>query len=255
MSRVLTVSKYTFIDLFKSRITLNVFMMGIALCAVSYISYSFTYGVPEKVALDVGLGLLSLSSVAVALFLGASLLSGEIEARTIYVVLSRSISRFQFLMGKILGLSLILTLNILILSFFTLGLYVLLGGSIQPLILWAISFIMLEALLVMMIAVFFSLITNKVLTILGVISLYIIGHAFNPVAMMSVLQDTASLEIFIKSLNWVLPNFYKLNLKDLVLYQQSVSSGYLATTFIYAMGYILFLVLSSLWIFKRKNLN
>ena len=255
MKRVFTIGKYTFIDLFKSRITLNVVLLGFVLCVVSYISYSFTYGVPEKVALDVGLGLLSLSSVAVALFLGASLLSNEIESRTVYVVLSRSVSRFQFLMGKIIGLGAILTLNILILCTFIFGLYCLLGGELNSLLIWNILFTILEALLVMMITVLLSLVTNRVVTVLVSISLYVVGNAFNPKTMVGILDKSPGLEGIMDAINWVLPNFYKLNLKDLVLYQQDIDASYLLGTSTYAIGYIIFLIASSLWIFKRKNLD
>lgn len=255
MKRTFIIGKYTFIDLFKSRITLNVAILGLVLCVISYISYSFTYGVPQKVALDVGLGLLSLSSVAVALFLGASLLSNEIESRTVYVVLSRSVSRFQFLMGKLIGLSAILSLNIFILCLFIFGLFILLGGSLNSLLLWNVVFTILEALLVMLITVILSLATNKVVTILVSISLYVIGHAVNPQTMVAVLKQAPGLENIIEVINWFVPNFYKLNLKDLVLYQQNLETSYLVGTSAYALGYCIVLIIASLWIFKRKNLD
>lgn len=182
-------------------------------------------------------------------------MSNEIESRTVYVVLSRSISRFQFLMGKLLGLSCILTLNILILCVFIFGLYCLLGGVLNSLLLWNVVFTILEALLVMMITVLLSLTTNKVVTVLVSISLYVVGNAFNPKTMMVVIKQSPGLEDIINVINWVLPNFYKLNLKDLVLYQQDIDTGYLVGTSTYAVGYIVFLIASSLWIFKRKNLD
>lgn len=255
MKRIFIIGKYTFIDLFKSRITLNVFLLGIVLCIVSYISYSFTYGVPQKVALDIGLGLLSLSSVAVALFLGASLLSSEIQSRTVYIVLSRSVSRFQFLCGKILGLSLILKLNISILCLFIFSLYLALGGQFQSIMAWAVIFTVFEAFLVMLIAVFFSLVTNRVITVLLTLSLYIAGHGLNPDTMAVMLKQSPNIKIIIDGLGWVLPNFYKLNLKDLVLYQHSVNLSYVLITYLYALGYGLFLILASLWVFERKNLD
>ena len=71
----------------------------------TYVATEFTYGVPERVALDFGLGMLSLSSLSISLFLGVSLLSKEIESRTVYMVISRPVPRFAFIIGKILGLS------------------------------------------------------------------------------------------------------------------------------------------------------
>ena len=255
MRRMLIIGKYTFIDLFKSRITLNVLILGVILCIVSYVSYSFTFGVPQKVAIDVGLGLLSLSSVAVALFLGASLLSSEIESRTVYVVLSRSVSRFQFLMGKLIGLGAILTLNILILCIFIFGLYLILGGSFEVLFVWNTLFTILEALLLMMVTVLLSLVSNKVVTVLVSICLYVVGHAINPEKISLIIKKSLGLQGIVDAINWTIPNFYKLNLKDLVLYQQNIETSYLVGTSVYAISYILFLIALCLFIFKRKNLD
>ncbi len=59
-----------------------------------------------RVLTDIGLATMSLSSVLVAIVLGASLLYKEIERKTLYMILPKSISRGQFLIGKFLGITL-----------------------------------------------------------------------------------------------------------------------------------------------------
>jgi ABC-type transport system involved in multi-copper enzyme maturation permease subunit len=89
LRNLFTVSVYTFIEIFRSRIIYNVLLIGMALLLISFITSEFTYGVPGKVALDIGLGSLSLVSVGIALFFGATLVKSEINNRTIYMALSR----------------------------------------------------------------------------------------------------------------------------------------------------------------------
>src|SRR6476659_1520795 len=129
MMKTLTIAFYTFKEIWKSKILLNVFFVGIGLMIVTYVATEFTYGVPERVALDFGLGMLSLSSLSISLFLGVTLLSKEIESRTIYMVISRPVPRYVFILGKIFGLLGIQGLNILILSSMSLLSVVLLGGK------------------------------------------------------------------------------------------------------------------------------
>ena len=103
-NKIFTIAYYTFKEIFKSKILVSVFFAGLGLMLVTYVATEFTYGVPERVALDFGLGILSLSSLAISLFLGATLLSKEIDSRTVYMVISRPVPRFAFILGKLLGL-------------------------------------------------------------------------------------------------------------------------------------------------------
>ena len=54
--------------------------------------------------LDIGLASISLFSVVIAVFLGSSLLYKEIERKTLYVILPKPIARWEFLLGKYLGI-------------------------------------------------------------------------------------------------------------------------------------------------------
>ena len=119
MNSVYTVAKYTFIELFKSKITYASFILGFFVILISYIASEFTYGSADIVALDIGLGILSIFSLLIAFFIGTNLISSEIENRTIYMVLARHISREKYFLGKSLGLLTILLLNISIIFLFS----------------------------------------------------------------------------------------------------------------------------------------
>src|SRR4051812_6786124 len=103
MNKTFIISYYTFKEILKSKILVNVFFVGLALMGITYVATEFTYGVPEKIAIDFGLGTLSFSSLGISLFLGVGLLSKEIESRTLYMVISRSVPRYAFILGKIAG--------------------------------------------------------------------------------------------------------------------------------------------------------
>lgn len=254
-SKVLTISKFTFIEIYKSRVMINVLLSGLLLALFCYVVSEFTFGNPAKVALDVGLGFLSLTTKGIALFFGATLLKKEIGSRTIYLILSNPVERSEFLIGKFFGLSGILFLNTLILSIFTTGFYYYWEGVWTSLIAWSILQIFMESLLILLIVIFFSLITNVNLAIVFSIVIYISGYTIRSVQELSKVKENKALAAFTEYIAYVIPNFSLFDIKSFVLYKQELSFNYLFSTFGYSTFYIVLLVAACSMILKNKDLD
>ena len=255
LEKVLVIAKYTFKQILKSKVLWVTLALGVALLLVTYVATEFTYGVPEKVALDFGLGMLSLSSMGIALFMGATLLPSEIDSRTVYMVISRPVPRWVFITGKILGLILVLILNEAILATMTLSCSWLLGGEITTILMLSIFFIILESVLLLLLVVFFSLFVNNILASSISLIILLLGHAVKETQNAVFVADRVILKKILEFYHLVLPGFYKLNLKDFVLYGQTVESSYLLGSLAYALLYSTFLYLMIVFIFNRKNLD
>lgn len=255
LRKAAVVCYYTYLDIIRSKILVNVGVLGIGLLVVTYVAFQFTYGNPTKVALDFGLGTLSLSSVGIALFFGSNLLSKEIDQRTIHMIISRPVPRYAFILGKISGLIIVLFLNVTLLSLLTLSIYFVAGGEYQNLILWSILFIFLEAVIVLLLVVFLSLLTSQTLSILLTIVLYVVGHALGEVKELSFVSERPALQVIIEGYKFVLPAFYKLNLKDYVLYNQSLSLPFLLTSLGHALFYGMATVFGCIFILNKKSLD
>lgn len=234
---------------------IGLIFLAIGLLLVTLITSAFAYGAPAKVALDVGLGVMSLSNLAIAIFIGSTLLNKEIEQRTLYMILSRPISRASFLMGKILGLSTVLLFNSLVLGFLSVFLHVKLGGQFQSLFIWAILFSFYEALIALVFAILFSLVTNVTLSVMCTFVVCVAGHALNETSKIIFLKMAPVLKGILDVSFFFVPNLYKLNLKDFVLYQQSIEASYLINTQIYALLYLFAIIAVIMLIFKNKNLD
>ena len=255
MKSILTISKYTFIEVYRSKIMMGLGLMCLSLIILCYVASEFAYGAPGKVALDVGLGLMSLSNVGMAIFIGSSLMTKEIEQKTLYMILSRPISRSAFLIGKLLGLSSILMLNSLALGTISVFLFKLFGGEYNHLFFWTIYFSFFEALTVMLFAVLFSLMTNNTLAVIYSICIFVVGHAINETSKILFTKLSIFFSSILKVAYFIIPNLYRLNLKDFVIYQQNVDSDYLIYTHLYILFYLTSLCLILMLIFKRKNLD
>lgn len=253
--KALVIARYTFIELFKSKIILNVGFIGLGMMLVTFVATEFTYGVPERVAIDFGFGMLSLSSLAISLFLGVGLLSREIESRTVYMIISRPVSRSSFILGKILGLMGIQLLNVLILSFMTLATGYMLGGETSPLMIWTILFILIESLLLLLIVALASLLVNNILAVSISVILLLLGHSIKETQEITFVKNSPVLHGLLEIYHFVLPAFYKLNLKDFVIYQKNLPIEYLFSALGYGLIYSTALLIIIIEIFKRKNLD
>lgn len=79
-----------------------VLMGGAVLLALAYVPY-FTFGEDVKMVKDSGLTLIMLASIMLALWTASVSIADEIEGRTALTLLSKPISRVQFIVGKFFG--------------------------------------------------------------------------------------------------------------------------------------------------------
>ena len=255
LDKIQVIAKTTFKEIWKSKILVNVFFIGLAMMGVTFVATEFTYGVPERVALDFGLGMLSLSSLGISLFLGVGLLSKEIDSRTVYMVISRPVPRYSFILGKILGLMGIQIVNVLILSLMTVSATLLLGGQISGLLVWAIVFTLIESLMLLLVVVLISLLANTVLSVLLSVVLLLLGHIIRETQEISFVASNPILVKILDFYHFILPAFYKLNLKSEVIYKSQISSSYILMSGGYGILYSLFLLMMIVYFFNKKNLD
>lgn len=251
----LIVTKYTFKECLKSKVLVSVFFLAVFLLIASFITSEMTYKTVHRVAVDIGFGLSTISAVGMSIFLGVNLISNEIENRTLYMVLSKPISRSEFYLGKFLGLSLMTLLNVLILTSQTYLLSLFFGGKIDPLFFYVGLFIYLESLIILSITVLLSMVTNKYLTIFFVLVLYTVGYALDSTVQTRMVSNFPLLKSFLQVIELTLPMFYKINFKDLLIYKEFVPGAVLLKSFIYACSYILCINFLGLLIFNRRDLN
>lgn len=88
---------------FRNRTFLAVFILGVALVVMAYLSASFSPRQPLTVALDVGLSGLRFSLVLFAITLIQDLVGREIQQRSVVLTLSYPVYRSTYLIGRYFG--------------------------------------------------------------------------------------------------------------------------------------------------------
>ncbi len=255
LNKVLLVTRYTFVEVIKSKIMILTAVIGIALLLISFIGSEFTYGVPERVALDFGMGMLTISAVAIAIFMGVTLISKEVETRTVHMILARPVTRWSFLLGRMFGISSVLFLNISILGVLTIAFYLYLGGNYSSLLIWSLFFAFLESILMLMVVVFFSLLTNITASVIYSVIIYFAGHGISELMNLTFVKANSLFQVLVSGFSVVIPDLSKLNIKNHLVYNADVPFDYLIGTSIYSLFYFFTLILITVFIFNKKSLD
>jgi len=80
--------------------------------------------VESKFIKDICVSAISIFGILITIFISASVVPAEMENKTIYTVLSKPIRRYQYLLGKFLGVQLIVIANLVLMSvLFAIALY------------------------------------------------------------------------------------------------------------------------------------
>jgi len=103
MSTIFTLARGTFEESIRRKI-LNVFLfVALAVMVVGFAFMSFTTREQLVIIKSMGLGIIGIAGVFISVILGINLVPTEIEKRTIYTILSKPVTRYEFLVGKFLG--------------------------------------------------------------------------------------------------------------------------------------------------------
>jgi len=252
----------TFKEAIRDKILYNLLIFALILIGGSMLLATLTLGEQSKIIIDFGLGGINLFGVLMAIFLGIGLVSKEIERRTLYTVLSKPISRTEFLLGKYAGLLLTLAVNTVIM---TIGLYLTLMlnrlqwgipmMTITPRLLEAIGMIYLELSLITAVALLFSTLTTTTLAAIFTLSTYVIGHISGDLIKMGEKLENPALIFLLKGIYYTLPNLSNFDIKGKVAHDVAIAPTYFMLTFCYALVYATLLMSIASFIFNRRDLK
>jgi ABC-2 type transport system permease protein len=227
-------------------------------CAVilssAFLSF-FQLGVEIKFFKDVAMTVIFLFGATATLILVSTQLSGEIESRTIYNVLSKPIRRWELVAGKFAGAVLAIALCIApmvgILAFF---IYTDRGGSILEAVkgaylLW-LSFAVLSAI-TLGIASFSTSIVAASLAVLVFVVSYLKGAVTTYIALAS--HSGTAAAYLGQAMYYFLPNFENFNVRTAVVHDRLVPWAYLGRTTVYALALAAFFLYLGVQIFEERE--
>jgi Cu-processing system permease protein len=248
----------TFREAVRDRVLYNLVVFALLMIGAAILVGQISIGIERLVIVNLGLSAISIFGLVMAIFIGVGLVYKEMEKRTLYSLLAKPIHRWEFLVGKYAGLVLTLVINT---AFMTLGLAAALFYVGRPFqrsdgsILIAIYFILLALALVTAIALFFSCFSSPLLSTLFTLGIYITGVFANDILNLGALTKSGFLKGATRFLYYLVPNFHNFNSIAAAAHGEPIPFALVWQNTLYALLYIVLLLLASSAVFSRRNLK
>src|SRR5512143_1445034 len=177
-TRIFSIAANTFRESIRNKILYAILAFALFVIGMTFFLADLSVGDLARIIADVGLASIHIFGVTLAVFIGITLVSQEVERKTVYLILSKPVPRWEFIVGKALGLSLTLALTTLLMGsvLFLVHFGYRYGGGPQPGIFVVSAGIYMELILLICLASLFSTFTTPVLSAIFTLSLFIIGH-------------------------------------------------------------------------------
>jgi ABC-type transport system involved in multi-copper enzyme maturation permease subunit len=253
MKKLAAIAWLTVRDALRQKLAVNLLLFALLLIAASFVISELTFGEQYRIIADLALSSAQLFGTLIAVFLGAGIVAGEIQRRTLYPILAKPVSRVQYLVGRYAGLVATLWLNLIVMAFVSVAVLAFYLGEWS--FLWetplaaAFAGLAAQLALVAAVAILFSTFTNATLAAIFGLALAVAGHFSR-----EVFVYWRELP-FLRTIGLVLPNLGALDYKVEVVYRDTVAAGDLALVLGYAAVYVGVTLALAAAIFARRDLR
>ncbi len=268
ITNVLTVTLLTIEQEIRRQLLYAIAFFGfIYLFAVATLHF-FGLSFQERLYFDMALTGLGWFQVILAIVLSINSMAQEIEKKTIYPLLSRPITRAQYVVGKFLGVTFFLVIvwllftSEIIITYIWVKREALISGTNQYWMYVApLSYKIVAATFLLLLK---SMITSLVVFILSLFvtppvnfSLTILFFTLAEMSMayLKVIRESlGNVATLFKVMKFILPYFDFFNIRGAVVFQERVTPGYIAFVVLYGIVYILFLLELLIYFVETRDL-
>ena len=285
VSRILAITFNTLTELTRLKVFYVLLVFALLLIGSSIFMAQFSFQQEFQILKDVSLGAISIFTSLLAIVATARLLPQDIEDRTVYTILAKPVPRFEYVLGKITGVFLLLAISTLVMSAaFLLVLYLreqavihvtlrqmagappeqiadalraIRSSALNVDILPGIVIIYLKACLLAALTLFVSTFaTTNIFTIVVMAFVYFIGH-LQATAREYWLQEHSSgllTRVFLAFVALLFPDLQAFNLVDDIVAGTAISLALFTKTALLGIFYTTIYTLVAAFVFYGKEL-
>lgn len=255
MGAIWTIGRMTFLEARRNRILWSLLFFCIVLVLTSFMFQEVTVAAFDRVVRDVGLASIHAFGILLAVFLGVTVVTREIERRTVYPVLARPVSRASYLAGKLLGVwvTLIVCLGAMLLAFLVEA--VAYKGPIKAILFETWALILIELLLLASFSILASTFTSSIMSAFMSVALFIIGHASQDIYFFARKSKAEIVQKVGAAIFYVLPNLERLNLKSQASTLTEVPISHVLLAAGYGLIYVVAFFVVAVALFQRRDLK
>ncbi len=253
MNRILAIAENTFKESLRQRIMLLLIVFSIILIVISLFLEPFALGESPKLLRDFGMAVASIFGVLVVIIIGSTLIHKDIEKRTIYTVIAKPVKRAEIILGKFLGLFLLVAIlqgAMAIIHQFTIFIY---EGKFDLPILLNLPFSLIGIMVLSSILLLFSSFSSTTLTSIMGVLFYVIGHASPDLKLFADTVKVPAIKYLAYGFYYILPNLENFNLRLELVHKLPIYTDRLLFSICYGFIYTIFLLYLAIIVFEKKE--
>jgi ABC-type transport system involved in multi-copper enzyme maturation permease subunit len=252
VTRIAAIAALTVREALRQKLAVNLLVFALVVIGASVVLSELTFGEQFRIIADLAFTSAAIFGTLIAVFLGAGLIAGDVQRRSVYPILAKPVSRAQYVVGRFLGLAATLTLNLAVMAAMTVLVLWYYRGDLGFLrsapVLAAFVALAVQLAMVAALAVLFSTFANATLAAVAGLSLAVSGHLAR-----AAIPEWVKTPIG-KVAAYALPNLAALDLKLQVVYEHPVPLGEIVQVLAYGACYAAACVALASAIFSRRNL-
>lgn len=253
MNSILIIAGNTFREVIRDRILYGLVVFALMLLFLSLALGQLTFDENLRLSANFGFTGIHIATIVLAVFVGSSLVSKEIDKQTILTLLARPISRAQFILGKAMGLMSVLlvvaTGLALILSMFLFLLKF--NFTVEYPI--AIAGILFEAAVLLSTALFFGSFARPMMTVIFTVSIFLLGHWVDSLQFFVNKSDSSSFKAVGTVISYIVPNLEKFNWRAAPVYGANIPMPEVFSASGAMIGWVMVLISATVLIFRRRD--
>jgi ABC-type transport system involved in multi-copper enzyme maturation permease subunit len=213
MNRIYSIALNTFRESVRQKLLYVSLVFGGIFIASTYVLSPLAVGARDKIITDVGLAAVSILGVLTAILAGSTLVHKEVEKRAVFMVLTRPVPRYQYLLGKFAGIVAAIALMIAVMTGLMVVTVMLGPGFLRPAVFAAIYLSALEVAVMCAVVIFFSTFTTPILTSFFALCLFAAGSLSNDLRIFAERFGGSFMKAVMEVVYYILPNLKVFNLR------------------------------------------
>lgn len=237
----------------RNRVTVVVGVFAGVLLLLTTVVLNVTLFSLDRVVTDFGLSVMSLLLAGLAIFLSSGLISREIERRTIFLVVSRPVSRTQFVVGRFFGNLLTLgVLQVVMGALFLLQL-MLFAVPLTEAQLAAFLGLWCELVLLTALGLLCSVLSSQLVAALACVGLYFLGHLADDLYFIVERSSSQFVKWGGTAVYYLLPNLSRVNYRGAAAYGSPIDWAQFASSAVYVGCWAAMALLLTTFAFDRRD--
>jgi Cu-processing system permease protein len=260
IGRVLSIGVNTFREAVRNRILYVLLLFALALIFSGLALGQLSLHEEGRVTRDVGLGGIALIGVLIANFVGVSMVYKELDKKTVFTLVSKPIHRFELILGKFVGMSLTLLVQIAIMGAVLCAVLLLQGAEVGPSVLRAVTLTFFEVVVVSAIAILFSSFSTPLLSGAFTTGLFLIGRSVPELQELVGKLPEGGLRTLSAAVLYLVPDLHLFAISGSMVdgryasvHGDFVSWAYVGWTGLYGLGYAACVLTLASVLFSRRD--